>query len=80
MIVSKRVAAAILSVEAVRRHADSRIVEGNDLQYWKHFQLLPTSARFDLLEKTKPWVEKYRSQLLRLNPKKVDFSQSEWWR
>jgi hypothetical protein len=80
MMVSKRVAEAVVGPDAVSSHAVSRIAAEDDVLYWKYFQGLSRPASFDLLEQTIPWVDKYRAQLLRLQQSEVDFSKPEWWR
>ncbi len=66
MIVSKRVAEAVMGSEAVSMHAASRIAAQDDPLYWEYFQGLSSQGSFDLLAETKLWVDKYRSQLLAL--------------
>lgn len=80
MIVSKRVAVAVVGPDAVSIHAASRIAAEDDVLYWKYFQGLSPSASFDLLGETILLVDKYRTQLLRLKQAEVDFSKPEWWR
>jgi hypothetical protein len=80
MMVSKRVAEAVVGTEVVSKHAASRIAAEDDALYWKYFESLSTEIPFDLLVETIPWVDKYRSQLRALAQTKIDFSQSEWWR
>ena len=80
MIVSKKVAEAVAGPDDVRIHALSRIATGDDVLYWKYFQGLSSSASFDLLGQTIPWVDRYHTQLLRLQQVEVDFSKPEWWR
>jgi hypothetical protein len=79
MLVSKRVAEAVLGTEVVSQHVESRIAAQDDLLYWQYFQNLSADSPFDLLAQTIPWVDKYRPQLLALQQTKVDFSQTEWW-
>jgi hypothetical protein len=80
MIISKRVAEAVLGPEVVSKHAESRIAAQDDPLYWEYFQSLNADVSFDLLDQTIPWVNKFRPQLLGLQQSTVDFSQSEWWR
>jgi len=80
MIVSKRVAEAVIGPEAVRQHVDLQISAATAVLYWRYFQRLSSSTPFDLLAETIPLVDKYRPQLLQLRQTKVDFTESEWWR
>jgi len=80
MIISKRVAEAVLGPEVVSKHAESRIAAQDDPLYWEYFQSLNADVSFDLLDQTIPWVNKFRPHLLGLQQSTVDFSQSEWWR
>ena len=77
--VSKRVAEEILGADAIRAHADAQIAAGNHADKWRFFRDVSYSTPFDLLAETKPWVEKYRTELLGIPQSDVDFAQREWW-
>jgi hypothetical protein len=78
--VSKRVAEEILGADAIKAHTDAQIALGNHAEKWKFFRDVPYSTPFDLLAETKPWVEKYRTELLRIPQSDIDFNLSEWWK
>jgi hypothetical protein len=80
MLVSKRVAEAVLGTEVVSQHVASRIAAEDDLLYWQYFQTLSADSPFNLLAETIPWVDKYLPQLQALEQTKVDFSHAEWWK
>lgn len=80
MMVSKQVAEKMLGAEVVKAYAKAQIMTGNDREKWKTFLSVSDSAPFDLLAETKPWVEKYRPQLEKINQSEIDFTQDEWWR
>jgi hypothetical protein len=82
---SRRVAFEVLGEAMTDAHAAGRIEAEHDPKKWQFFQSLSTSATYDLLEATKPWVEQYRTGLQRIpqdiEPEiKIDFTQPEWWR
>lgn len=82
---SKRVSVAVLGAEAVNDHAQQKIAANHDPGKWTFFQSLSVDAPFDLLEATKPWVEKYRADLQEVRQdirpdRRIDFNQREWWR
>lgn len=82
MVVSKRVGELVLGEEVAKVHAEAQIAAGNDPGKWRFFQTLSAlhETQFNLLEETKPWVEKYRAELKTIKQRDVDFLQSEWWR
>jgi hypothetical protein len=80
MRVSKRVADEILGADAVEAYADAQIAAGNHDEKWKFFRDVSYSTPFDLLAETKPWVETYRTELLKIPQSDVNFRQSEWWK
>jgi hypothetical protein len=79
MIASKRLAETVLGAEVVGRYVKSRIDAGEDVAYRGYFQGLSPSADFDLLAQTVPWVERYRTHLVGIEQREVDFSRFDWW-
>jgi hypothetical protein len=82
---SKKAAVALLGADMVTAHAQLKIDANHDRGKWEFFQALSVNDSFNVLEATKPWVDKYRSDLQALeqniSPKyQVDFKQQEWWR
>lgn len=86
---SRRVAIELLGKRVVDAHAGSRIQGNHDPDKWRFFQSLSTSSTYDLLEATKPWVDRYRIRMqdldqdidLYVRPEHhIDFTQPEWWR
>ncbi len=63
IIVSKRVAEAVIGADAVGTYVASRIAAEDDVLCWKYFQCLSSTDSFDLVAQTIPWVERYRPQL-----------------
>jgi glycogen debranching enzyme len=80
MRVSKRVAGRVLGEDIVKAYAEAQIAAGNDPEKWKFFLSVSCAAPFDLLTETKPWVDKYKAELEKIEQSEVDFSQNEWWR
>jgi hypothetical protein len=79
MIVSKRVAETVIGTDAVCAHVAARIAAKDDESYWRYFRGLSSQASFDLVAETIPWVDKYRTHLLRIQQSDVDFSEDKWW-
>jgi hypothetical protein len=85
---SKRVAIELLGEAVVDAHAASRIQDNYDPDKWRFFQSLSTSSTYDLLEATKPWVDRYRAKMQDLDQDidqdikpehHIDFTEPEWW-
>jgi hypothetical protein len=86
---SRRIAIELLGEAVVDAHAASRIQDNHDPDKWQFFRSLSVSSTFDLLEATKPWVDRYRTRMQELEqdidkdlkPEDwIDFTQPEWWR
>lgn len=77
--VSKKVAEEVLGADVVNTHVNAQIAAGNHTEKWMFFQNVSYAMEFDLLEETKRWVERYRTELLKIDQTDVDFRQSEWW-
>ncbi len=80
MMVSKRVAGQVLGETRVSEYANAQIMTGNDGEKWRFFLRISNSTPFDLLTETKPWVERYKPELLKIKQSEIDFAQNEWWR
>lgn len=80
MMVSKQFAGEVLGKDVMKAHAEEQIEAGNDPEKWKFFLNVSNSTPFDLLAETKPWVEKYRTELVKIEQGEIDFSKDEWWR
>jgi hypothetical protein len=80
MIVSKQVAGEVFGPEVVREYANAQIMTCNDSEKWKFFLSISNSTPSNLLAETKPWVETYKTELLKIKQSDIDFSQNEWWR
>jgi hypothetical protein len=81
---SRCIAFDLLGQAVVDAHASNKIQVNHDPDKWRFFQRLSPSATFNLLDATKPWVDRYRAGLQRLpqdiEPEcKIDFTQEEWW-
>jgi len=81
---SRCISIELLGEIAVDAHAAGRIHDNHDPDKWRFFQSLSTSSTYDLLDATKPWVERYRVGLQNLHQDiepqyRIDFTQPEWW-
>lgn len=82
---SRCISIDLLGKAVVDAHAAAKIRDNHDADKWRFFLNLSTSATFDLLQETKPWVERYRGGLQGLDQNiepeyQIDFTQPEWWR
>jgi hypothetical protein len=82
---SRRIAVDLLGEDVTNAHAAGRIQDNHDPDKWRFFQSLSTSSTYNLLEATKPWVDRYRVGLQSLHQDiepehRIDFTQPEWWR
>jgi hypothetical protein len=82
---SRCISIELLGEAAVDAHAAGRIQDNHDPDKWPFFQSLSTSSTYDLLDATKPWVDRYRVGLQNLHQDiepehRIDFTQPEWWR
>ncbi|MGA2352064.1 MAG: hypothetical protein ABSF70_16635 [Terracidiphilus sp.] len=82
-LVSKRVANEIPGVDVVMSYAEQKTQEENDPEKWRFFKGLDPEEPFDLLERTKPLVNKYREILMEKFPARnndePDFTKDNWW-
>jgi hypothetical protein len=82
-LISKKVAISILGDKVVLTFAEQKIMSGNDPEKWRFFMGLDLDESFDLLERTKPWVNKYRQELIEKfptnNSEEPDFTKDNWW-
>jgi hypothetical protein len=82
-LISKRVANGILGVDVVTNYAEQKIQEENDPEKWSFFQGLDPEESFNLLDRTKPWVNEYREVLKERFPAQSseapDFIKDNWW-
>ena len=80
-IISKRVAEKLCGEEAVRKYAQERILfmeaarEPVQAARWVFFRDVPSSADYDVLAATLPFVQKYKGQI----DFGIDVSQPNWW-
>jgi hypothetical protein len=85
---SRRIAIELLGETVVDAHVASRIQDNHDPDKWRFFQNLSMSSTYDLLEATKPWVDRYRAGMQFLDQNidqnvkpehHIDFRKPEWW-
>jgi|SRR5580658_5830585 hypothetical protein len=80
-ITAKRVAEQVCGVEATRQFAEKQIQSmehsGAAVQKarWVFFRDVPTATRYDLLEETLPFIERYQGRI----DFGIDTSKPEWW-
>ena len=79
--VSKRVAEKVCGAEAVRKYAEAQIRFMEDANEpaqaarWTFFRDVPSSADYDVLGATLPFVQKYKDQI----DFGIDVNQPNWW-
>ena len=81
---SRRIAIELLGEAIVDAYAVSKIQDNYDPDKWRFFRSLSTSATFNLLEETRPWVDRYRTGLQmipqNIEPEhQIDFTKPDWW-
>jgi hypothetical protein len=86
ILVSKRVSVEVMGKSTVDQYAEDRISNGEDPEKWRFFLDLDPCEKYDLLEETRAWTEKYRSEIIGSATAKYkrngdpDFTSDDWWR
>jgi hypothetical protein len=82
-LVAKKMAEEVHGKDKVLRYTEQQIEKGNDPEKWNFFRGLDLAESFELLERTKPWVNKYREVLKERFPadssEEPDFTKNNWW-